>query len=278
MATYNNDLRLKEIATGDESNTWGTSTNTNLSLITDAFGYGTKAIPTDANVTFTMPDGAADGVRALYLRITSSVSLTATRTVTLGPNTVSKVWIVENATTGNQSITIAQGSGATVTIANGAKTMLYTDGAGAGAAVRSANPDITLGTTIVEALQLIAEEQMEALQFRGAPVTLTIDGSGNVACDVTLGLNYSLTLNQNVNTFEFTNLPGGNLPNLCIEIVNTGAYTITTFQVNTPGASVWIPANIADLQPAANTITSYGIALFPGARFHVFPIEMQQVI
>jgi len=36
MATYVNDLRLKEIATGDESGTWGTSTNTNLELIGEA--------------------------------------------------------------------------------------------------------------------------------------------------------------------------------------------------------------------------------------------------
>ena len=35
MATYVNDLRLKEIATGDESGTWGTSTNTNLELMQD---------------------------------------------------------------------------------------------------------------------------------------------------------------------------------------------------------------------------------------------------
>ena len=34
MATYVNDLRLKEIATGDESGTWGTSTNTNLEFQT----------------------------------------------------------------------------------------------------------------------------------------------------------------------------------------------------------------------------------------------------
>ena len=39
MATYNNDLRLKEIATGDESGTWGTSTNTNISLIADGFSF-----------------------------------------------------------------------------------------------------------------------------------------------------------------------------------------------------------------------------------------------
>ena len=33
MATYVNNLRLKEIATGDEAGTWGTSTNTNLELV-----------------------------------------------------------------------------------------------------------------------------------------------------------------------------------------------------------------------------------------------------
>jgi hypothetical protein len=57
MATYVNNLRLKEITTGDEDGTWGTSTNTNLELITDGFSYGTKEIAADANETFTMPDG-----------------------------------------------------------------------------------------------------------------------------------------------------------------------------------------------------------------------------
>jgi len=140
MATYVNNLRLKEITTGDEDGTWGTSTNTNLELITDGFSYGTKEIAADANETFTMPDATADATRSLYLKFTSAVDLTATREVTLGPNTVSKTWIIENATTGSQTITIKQGSGATVDVANGSKVMVVTDGAGAGAAVLNANP------------------------------------------------------------------------------------------------------------------------------------------
>ena len=152
MATYTNDLRLKEITTGDEDGTWGVSTNTNLSLIADAFSLGTKQMAADANETFTMPDATADGVRSLYLKITSAVSLSATRTVTLAPNTVSKVWIIENATTGSQIITIRQGSGATVNVPNGSKLMVVTDGAGGGAAVFNANPtaatvDLTSGVT-----------------------------------------------------------------------------------------------------------------------------------
>ena len=148
MATYVNNLRLKEIATGDESGTWGTSTNTNLELITDAFSYGVQEMAGDANETFTMLDATADDVRSFYLKITSAVSLTATREVTLGPNTVSKVWMIENATTGGQIITIKQGSGATVNVANGSKVMVVTDGAGAGAAVLNANPTAEAAGTL----------------------------------------------------------------------------------------------------------------------------------
>jgi hypothetical protein len=136
MATFVNDLRLTEIATGDESGTWGTTTNTNLELIAEAFSYGTEAsFSSDADTTTTIADGASDPVRSLYLKVTSGVSLTATRTLTIAPNTVSKVWIIENATSGSQSINISQGSGANVTIPNGDVMVVYSDGAGAGAAV-----------------------------------------------------------------------------------------------------------------------------------------------
>ena len=136
MATYVNELWLKEISTGDESGTWGTSTNTNLELVAEGFARGTKdCFSSDADATETMADGATDEIRKLYLKITSSATLSATRTLTLAPNTVSKVWIIENSTTGSQSINISQGSGANVTIPNGAVKVIATDGAGSGAAV-----------------------------------------------------------------------------------------------------------------------------------------------
>ena len=180
MATYVNNLRLKEITTGDEDGTWGTSTNTNLELITDALGYGTKQFAADSNETFTMPDATADGTRALYLKFTSAVSLTGTRTATIGPNTVSKMWMVENATTGSQSITIKQGSGAEVTIGTGEKAWLYTDGAGAGAAVVLANPTET-GTGTVTSVQVAGGTT--GLSYSGGPITTsgTITMAGTLA-------------------------------------------------------------------------------------------------
>jgi hypothetical protein len=180
MATYVNNLRLKEITTGDEDGTWGTSTNTNLELITDGFSYGTKQLAADANETFTMPDGTADDSRSFYLKITSAVSLTATREVTLGPNTVSKVWLIENATTGSQTITIKQGSGATVDVPTGEKVMVVTDGAGAGAAVFNANPTEAGGTVT----SVDVSGGTTGLTTSGGPVT----GSGTITLAGTLAV------------------------------------------------------------------------------------------
>ena len=134
MATYVNDLRLKEIATGDESGTWGTSTNTNLELIAEAFSFGTEAITTNADThTTTIADGSTDPGRSIYLKYTGT--LDSACTITIGPNTVSKLWFIENGTSGSQNIIISQGSGANVTIPPGDVKAVYSDGAGSGAAI-----------------------------------------------------------------------------------------------------------------------------------------------
>ena len=128
MAEYTNDLRIKEIGIGEEAGNWGTTLNTQLGVLAEGFSYGVENLGSDANATITMADGASDEARSLYLKITST-SLSATRTVTLAPESVSKVWIIENATTGSQSITITQGGGQHgVTIPNGQVKMIYTTG------------------------------------------------------------------------------------------------------------------------------------------------------
>ena len=147
MATYVNNLRLKEIATGDESGTWGTSTNTNLELIGEALGIGTEAITTNADThTTTVADGSADAGRAMYLKYTGT--LDSACTITIGPNTMKRVQIIENATSGSQNIIISQGSGANVTIANGKVAIVQLDGAGAGAAVLDVLTDLQLSDSL----------------------------------------------------------------------------------------------------------------------------------
>jgi hypothetical protein len=177
MATYVNDLRLKEITTGDESGTWGTSTNTNLELIAEAFSYGTEVITTNADThTTTIDDGATDPGRSLYLKYTGT--LDSACTITIGPDTVSKVWIVENGTSGSQDIIISQGSGADITIPAGDTKVVYSDGAGAGAAFFDAFASLSV-------VDLTATGIVTAA---GTSVFTNLDISGDIDVDGTTNL------------------------------------------------------------------------------------------
>ena len=143
-STYVNDLRLNEMATGDQSGSWGTVTNTNLELIAEAFSYSTEAITTNADAhTTTIADGATDPGRSMFLKYTGT--LDSACTITIGPNTVSKLWFIENATSGSQNIIIKQGSGATVTIASGKTKAIYSDGVGSGAKRVDALDNLSVG-------------------------------------------------------------------------------------------------------------------------------------
>ena len=133
-SSYVNDLRLNEMATGDASGTWGTTTNVNLELIGEALGYGTEGITTNADThTSTIADGATDPVRAMYVEYTGT--LDSACTITIAPNTVNRMQFIENGTSGSQNIIISQGSGANITIPPGDVKAVYLDGAGSGAAV-----------------------------------------------------------------------------------------------------------------------------------------------
>ena len=140
-STFDNNLRLREMGTGDESGTWGARTNENLELIGEAFGFGTEAVSGTTHTT-TIANGATDPGRAMYLKYTGSLSSACT--ITLAPDTISKLWFIENATSGSQNIIIKQGSGATITIPASSTKLVYSDGAGSGAAIVDALDKIDL--------------------------------------------------------------------------------------------------------------------------------------
>jgi hypothetical protein len=176
-SSYVNDLRLNEMATGDASGTWGETTNTNLELIAEAFSYGTEAITTNADThTTTIADGATDPGRSMYLKYTGT--LDSACTITIGPNTVSKVWIIENGTSGSQDIILSQGSGANITIPAGDTKVVYSDGAGAGAAFFDAFASLSV-------VDLTATGIVTAA---GTSVFTNLDISGDIDVDGTTNL------------------------------------------------------------------------------------------
>jgi len=211
MATYVNNLRLKEIATGDESGTWGTSTNANLELIGEALGIGTEGITTNADThATTVADGSADAGRAFYLKYTGT--LDSACTITIGPNTMKRVQIIENATSGSQNIIISQGSGANVTIGNGEVAVVQLDGAGGGAAVLDAFTDLAVtdslsinGTTLT--IGDAAAEDTKIV-FDGSAVDYYI-GLDDSADDLVIGLGSAVgsTPALSVDNDQFVTMP-----------------------------------------------------------------------
>ena len=183
-SSYDNDLRLNEQGTGDNSGSWGTVTNLNLEMIAEAFSYGTRVIANAASDNITLADGALDADRSMYLRLSGGGQAC---TVSLLPNTVSKVWLIENAT--SATLTFTQGSGANVAVLAGQVKMIATDGAGTGAVVYDLLTDVNLaGTTHFDNIDVDGTTNLDAVDIDGAvqlDATLTV-GANDQGYDVTL--------------------------------------------------------------------------------------------
>lgn len=126
MPSTFSDLKIELIATGEESGTWGNTTNTNLGTALEEaiVGRATANFTTDADLTLTLTDTNATQVaRNFILNVTSGVSLTTTRNLIVP--TIDKPYIVENNTTGSQSIIVKTSAGTGVTVPNGKTMMVY---------------------------------------------------------------------------------------------------------------------------------------------------------
>ena len=177
-STYVNDLRLNELGTGDGSGTWGTTTNTNLELIGEALSFGTEGITTNADThTTTVADGASDAGRAMYIKYTGT--LDSACTITIGPNTMSRVHFIENGTSGSQNIIISQGSGANITIPPGDVKVVYLDGAGSGAAVVDAFASLSVvDLKVQDDLTLSSDSAVVSFGVDGDTTLTHTDGTG----------------------------------------------------------------------------------------------------
>ena len=180
MATFINDLRLTELATGEASGSWGTTTNVSLELLGEAMGVGAEAIANASTHTITMADGATDQFRSTFLRLTGGGQAC---TVTLAPNTVSHFWVMRNETAA--ALTLTQGSGANVVIAAGQTKLVCTDGAGSGAVVYEMDDLELAGNLVVDGdasigddLSLISDSAVLKFGADGDTTLTHTDGTG----------------------------------------------------------------------------------------------------
>ena len=129
-STYTTSLNLELQASGENSGTWGTKTNTNISLLETAIcgGGGSSLAITATTQSLTAADGSADQARRAVLKLTG----TLTGNTTLSSEAVEKIYWIDNQTTmSTYTLTLAPAGGSGVSLASGRKHLIFQDGTNA---------------------------------------------------------------------------------------------------------------------------------------------------
>ena len=124
-SSYSPSLKIELIGNGDQSGTWGTTTNNNLGTILEQAITGVQTITmVNADYTLTSFNGVSDEARNAVLVATGTNSAIRQIICPL----VEKLYVIFNNTTGGFAITIGGATGSTVTIPNGTTAQAYCDG------------------------------------------------------------------------------------------------------------------------------------------------------
>lgn len=126
-STYSSNLRLELIASGEQANTWGNTTNTNLGTLLEQSITGNVQIDiSSGNKVLTALNGAQDQARAMVIIAIGSAA--SGRTIT-APANVAKVYILQNDSTADVTIkTAAAGTPLGVLVPAGTAKLVFTDG------------------------------------------------------------------------------------------------------------------------------------------------------
>ena len=143
MASTYSALKIELIGTGEQSGTWGVTTNTNLGTAIEQAIVGKADVTVSStSVTLTLTDSnALQNARALYLNLSGTPGGAAT----LNVPAIEKNYIVYNGT--NQQVTIKVSGQTGVVIPNGKTVLVYNNGTDVVTAVDHI-PSLTLGAAL----------------------------------------------------------------------------------------------------------------------------------
>jgi len=213
-SSYTTNLGIEKIATGEQSGTWGTTTNTNLDLIDEAVnGVITITLPSAGSSgspnTLAISDGSSSDGRNKFIEFNDGGDLGGTAYVQLTPNDAEKIVHIRNSLTASRSIIIFQGTynaSNDFEIPNGSDVLLKFDGAGAGAVVTDVftNLDVTGlslgGTSVTATAAELNYNDITTLGTSEASKVVTADANG----DITIaGANYNVVWDKSADALEF---------------------------------------------------------------------------
>jgi hypothetical protein len=132
MASTFSDLGLELMATGENAGTWGTKTNTNLQIIEKSIaGYVEQAVTSGGTTALSITDGdtteSTSVARHAVIKLTGTITGNSIVTV---PDSIEKVYIVTNGTSGAYTVQFKTASGTGITFGVSEKTtrLVYSDG------------------------------------------------------------------------------------------------------------------------------------------------------
>lgn len=178
-STFSPILRLELIGTGDQSGTWGNTTNVNLGTLIEEAIAGTSTISvTSGNVTLSNLNGTADQARCMALRVTGTPG--ASRNL-VAP-AVSKSYIIANGS--DAAVVIKTSVSTGLTIPSGEVYLVYYDTTSADFRLvgRSAASTNTANTLVL---------RDGSGNFAAGTITASL--TGNVTGNVTGNLDGNLT-------------------------------------------------------------------------------------
>jgi hypothetical protein len=162
-STYSTNLALELIGTGEQSGTWGTTTNTNLgTLLEQAIsGYVTQAITdgSGANTTITIPNGTTGVARNMFIEMTGALTF-ATTSLIVPAN--KKMYFIFNNTSGGFAVTVKVSGQTGILVPNGKKVILTCNGTDIVEAHTAIVGNATMGGTLASGTITVSSDMVIA--------------------------------------------------------------------------------------------------------------------
>ena len=245
-STYTTSLKIQEIGNGEESGIWGTTTNTNWTLIEQAVAGVQTITMSNANYTLTNLNGVLDEARNMVLVVQGTNSGIYQ---VVAPLNQPKMYVISNQTSGGYAITIGASSGSIITIPNGVIAQVYTDGTNFYSAQTGSAGNFTINGTLTA----------NGISDLGALTATTIDGTTITASTQFTGPGTGLT-----GTASSLSI-GGNAET-ATSATNATNLVTTDFSITEAGGKLYFAyqgTNVASLDSSGNfttiaNVTAYG--------------------
>jgi hypothetical protein len=251
MASTYSDLKIELIGTGEQSGTWGITTNTNLgTTISEAITGSADVAFSSADVTLTLTNtNASQTARNLRLNLTGTSG--GARNLILGSGCqIEKFYLINNGLA--DAVTVKNTTGSGVTVPAGLAVLVFNNGTDV------VNPLTYFTGTVVSSSATITGGTINGTAIGGSSAAAgsftSLAASGNTALSGDLSVNGNTTLGNASGDTITLNANTANVPNN-LTFNGTGAITVPKgTDAEQPGTPV---SGMIRYNTTANTFEGY---------------------